>query len=102
MFSPQSLPLASPVKSSYCYSVRFFVDSLTLVYTRLPCTTNPSGKKILKKRLKAVVTVEQMLGHDARLRHHRHEVSVAFPAWHDMPMEMIFDARAGAFAEIHA
>src|SRR5687768_12465601 len=66
------------------------------------CTTNPSSKKILKQRLQAVVTVEQMLGHDAGLRDYRHEVRVAFPARHDVPMKMIFDARAGAFAEIHA
>jgi hypothetical protein len=67
----------------------------------MPCTTNPSSEKILKERLETVVAVEQMLGHDADLGNDGHKVRVAFPTWHDMPMKMIFDARAGAFAEIH-
>src|SRR6266498_3705880 len=68
----------------------------------MPCTTNPSSKKILKKGLQTDVTVEQMLRHHAGLRDHRHEISVTLPARHDMPVKMIFDACAGAFAEIHA
>src|SRR5690242_15861274 len=42
-----------------------------------------------------------MLRHYMRLRDHRHEVSVAFPARHDVPMQMVRDTGAGAFAEIH-
>ena len=43
-----------------------------------------------------------MLRHQASLADDRHEIGIAFPARHDMPMEMSLDAGAGAFAEIHA
>ena len=49
-----------------------------------------------------VEAVEQVLRHHPSLADHRHEIGIAFPARHDMPMEMRLDAGAGAFAEIHA
>ena len=58
--------------------------------------------KVSKERLQPIVALEQMLRHDAGLGDDRHKIVVAFPARHDVPMEMILDPRAGALAEIHA
>jgi len=43
-----------------------------------------------------------VLRHDAHLGEHRHEVGVAVPARHDVPVEVVLHARAGAAPEIHA
>jgi hypothetical protein len=42
-----------------------------------------------------------MLRHHPGLGNHRHEIGIALPARHDMPMKMIFDSRAGAFSQVH-
>jgi hypothetical protein len=58
--------------------------------------------KILKMRRQAIVTVQQMLRHHPGLGNYRHEVRVAIPAGHDVPMKMILDSRAGALSQVHA
>src|SRR5256712_4077425 len=52
--------------------------------------------------LETIVGREQVLRHHAHVAHDRHEGRVARPARHDVPVEMVADARAGARAEVHA
>src|SRR3989442_15312088 len=52
--------------------------------------------------LQTIVGREQVLGHDAHVAHDWHEVRVARPARHDVPVKMVAHAGAGARAEVHA
>ena len=53
-------------------------------------------------RLQSIVAVEEVLRHDPGFANHGHEISISFPARHHMPMQVVLDARSGAFSEIHA
>ena len=57
--------------------------------------------KILKMRRQPIVTVQQMLRRHPGFGNHGHEVGIALPARHDMPMKMILHSRAGAFSKVH-
>jgi hypothetical protein len=58
--------------------------------------------KILKMRRQTIVTVKQMLWHHPGLGNNRHEVGIALPARHDMPMKMIRNSGTGALSQILA
>src|SRR5439155_15723120 len=56
----------------------------------------------VESRPQAVVGLEEVLRHHAHLGDRGHEVRVARPARHDVPVEVIDDARAGRGPEVHA
>ncbi len=52
--------------------------------------------------MEAIVGFEQVLGHHLHGAERGHEVRVAVPAWHDVPVKMIGDTGACGRPEIHA
>ena len=57
---------------------------------------------IVREVLQSIVAVEQMLRHHPGLADDGHEIGIALPARHDVPVQMVFDAGTGALAEIHS
>src|SRR5215470_3076315 len=58
-------------------------------------------REAVEMRSQPIVAFEQMLGHYFCFRHDRHEIGIAIPAWHHMPMQVVLNARPGAAAQIH-
>src|SRR6266446_817666 len=81
--------MASP--SKFCLRARLLICAARSHYFTLDYhgTATALTHKIMKLRLQTIITIEQMLRHDASFGDDRHKVCVTLPARHDVPMQMI-------------